>query len=236
MPSEWIERLERYFDDPSVGAAGGAVGIRNLSNLSGCALYFLEFLYHFPGNGPPRRDKTFLIGCNSVYRAATLEVVRFPDQTLGEDVLFSHELRRHGFTIVYDPRIEVRHQNREGWGAFFSYNREMGRAAANYHLVLQSWWMAWSFRIPILVFLAPVVILPFIALRLVRSRWSYFFRFLLLSPMCLLGNLVWASGFRQRVRETCGTSRDALDDSPQPGSHHEGVHLAGTRPRDITTS
>ena len=236
VPSDWIERLERHLDDPSIGAAGGAVGIRNLSNLSGCALYFLEFLYHFPGNGPPRRDRNFLIGCNSVYRAAALQVVRFPDQTLGEDVLFSHQLRRHGFSVVYDPRIEVRHQNREGWGEFFHYNREMGHAAASYHMVLRYWWVASFLRIPILVFLAPVVILPSIALRLIRSRVSYFFRFLLLSPMCLLGNLIWASGFRRRGLETRGTSRDVLDDAPQPEPEREGGHLAGTRPRDNTVS
>ena len=198
--------------------------------------YFLEFLYHFPGNGPPRRDENFLVGCNSAYRAAALQVVRFPDQTLGEDVLVSHELRRHGFSIVYDPRVEVQHQNRTGWGAFFGYNREMGRAAANYHMVLQHRWMAWFPRIPLLVFLAPVVILPSIALRLIRSRWSYFFRFLLLSPMCLLGNLVWASGFRQRVRETYGTSWDVVTDSQQPRSEDGSVQLAGTRPRDSTAS
>jgi GT2 family glycosyltransferase len=202
VPSDWIDRLERHLDDPSAGAAGGAVGIRNPSNLSGCAVYFLEFLNHFPGNGSPRRDENFLVGCNSMYRAEALRAVSFPDQTIGEDVLFSHELRRNGFGVVYDPRIEVRHQNREGWGEFFNYNRKMGRSAASYHEVLQRWWIAPFLRVPSLAFLAPVVILPSIALDLARSRWSYFFRFLLLSPMCLLGNLVWAGAFRRQVLET----------------------------------
>ena len=201
MPQSWIDRLERHFHDPSVGAAGGAVGIRNFSSLSGCAVYFLEFLTHFPNGGPPRRDTNFLVGCNSAYRAETLQVVRFPDRTLGEDILFSHELRNKGFGVVYDPRIEVRHQNREGWGEFVNYNRKMGRAAATYHQILQRWWVVPFLRVPILVFLTPLVILPSIAFNLARSRWSYLIRFLLLSPMCAIGNLVWASAFRRQVIE-----------------------------------
>lgn len=211
VPPDWIDRLERHFEDPSVGAAGGAVGIRNLSNLSGCAVYFLEFLYHFPCQRAPQRDENFLVGCNSAYRASAFLAARFPDQTLGEDVLLSHELRGNGFSVVYDPRIEVRHYNRAGWGEFFNYNRKMGRAAASYHQVLQPWWVTPFFRFPILVFLAPAVILPSIALELARSRRSYFFRFLLLSPMCLLGNLTWAAAFRRQVLEMRASATAHLD-------------------------
>jgi GT2 family glycosyltransferase len=199
VPPEWIGRLGRYLDDPTVGAAGGSVGIRNLSSLSGCAMYFLEFLRHFPIFGPPRRDDNFLVGCNSVYRASVLQVVKFPDQTLGEDVIFSHDLQQNGFGVMYDARVAVLHQNREGWREFFRYNKEMGRSAAIYHGVLRRWWVRPFFEAPILAFLAPTVILPSIAYDLLWSQPSYFFRFALLSPMCLIGNLVWANAFRRQV-------------------------------------
>ena len=199
VPATWVKSLARYFQDPTVSAAGGSVGVWNHGNLSGFALYFLEFLTHFPTSGPSRRNSTFLIGCNSAYRADVLRVVAFPDQTLGEDVLFSNELRKRGFNLVYDPAVEVRHQNREGWTEFFRYNCEMGSKAAAYHQVLRRWWVAPFLRMPAFAFLAPAVILPSIAVRLARARVSYFLRFLLLSPMCLLGNLGWAWSFRQRV-------------------------------------
>ena len=199
VPPDWIDRLARHLEDPRVGAAGGSVGIANPSNLSGCAVYFLEFLRHFPMSGPPRRDENFLVGCNSVYRSDALAAVKFPDQTLGEDVIFSHHLLRKGFAVIYDPRIEVRHHNREGWGEFFRYNREMGRSAAIYHGVLRRWWIFPFFRVPLLAFLSPAIILPSIAFDLLRSRWSYFGRFVLLSPMCLVGNFVWAYAFRKQV-------------------------------------
>jgi GT2 family glycosyltransferase len=199
VPADWIERLERHLEDPRVGAAGGSVGINDPSNLSGCGVYFLEFLYHFPRKAPPDRDRNFLVGCNSAYRAEALRSVRFPDRTLAEDVLLSHELRANGFVVVYDPAIEVRHNNRQGWAEFFRYNRKMGHAAAQYHGVLQRSWVKPFLAVPVLAFLAPAVILPAVAMRLARSRWSYFFRFLQLSPMCLAGNLVWAAAFRRQV-------------------------------------
>ena len=201
VPPDWVDRLERHFADPAVGGVGGSVGARDCSNLSGFALYVLEFLTHFPRRGAPRRNRNFLIGCNSAYRAAALRAVSFPDQTLGEDVLFSNELREQGFDLLYDPTIEVQHQNRAGWAEFFSYNRVMGRSAARYRQKLKRWWMTLFLRVPALAFVAPVVILPTIAFRLARGRWSYLLQFLLLSPMCLLGNLQWAKGFSQQLLE-----------------------------------
>ena len=202
VPPDWIASLEAHLRDSSVGAAGGSVGIRNPSNLSGCAVYFLEFLRHFPSGGKPRRDDNFLVGCNSVYRAEALQTVRFPDLTLGEDVIFSHALQSAGFGVVYDPRIEVRHYNREGWAQFFEYNRKMGSSAAVYHGVVQRWWARPFFEAPLLAYFAPAAVLPSIAFDLFRSRPGYFLRFLMVLPMCLAGNLVWAHAFRQQILKT----------------------------------
>jgi GT2 family glycosyltransferase len=209
VPPDWVDRLAPHLADPTVGGAGGAVGIRDLSNLSGCAVYFLEFLTHFPVKGAARRDANFLVGCNSAYRADALRLTRFPDRTLGEDVLFSDRLRLCGFSIIYDPQVEVRHENRQGWGEFFAYNRKMGRSAASYHQVLRRWWVDPFLRVPFLAFLAPLVILPTIAFDLARTRWSYFGRFLFLWPMCLVGNLMWANAFRRHVLETRAHARNA---------------------------
>jgi glycosyltransferase involved in cell wall biosynthesis len=213
VPADWIDRLERHLDDASIDAAGGAVGIRDPSNLSGCALYFLEFLNHFPGTGAPQRNANFLVGCNSAYRADLLRRVQFPDQTLGEDVLFSHLLHTKGAGVLYDPSIEVRHYNRRGWGQFFDYNRKMGQMAAKYHDVMRLWWTRPFFRAPALTFLAPLVILPWIGFNLLHSRWSYFLRYLLLLPMCLLGNLAWAREFRLQVLELRARGTGVLTDT-----------------------
>jgi len=208
VPLDWIDRLEVHLRDPSVDGAGGAVGIRNLASASGCALYFLEFLYHFPGEHLPQRDTAFLVGCNAAYRAHVLRGVRFPDQTVGEDVLFGRELIRHGFHTVYDSTIEVLHQNKEGWGTFFAYNYRMGQASANYQPALGSRSGAIALRYPMLAFGAPLFVLPAIARRLAESRRGYLGRFLLVAPMCLLGNLCWAAGFWGHARARVASAED----------------------------
>ena len=201
VPADWIDRFERHAQDPAIAAAGGAVGIQDPWNLSGCAVYFLEFLTHFPRQTRRLVQRKFLIGCNCCVRAEVFKVVRFPAQTLGEDILFSHELRERGFRIVHDPEIVVLHRNRTGWKSFFAYNFKMGRAAANYHSVVRLWWAQPALRWPWLAFFSPILVLPSIFLGLLGSPLSYVFRFFLLSPMCLIGNLVWARGFRREVLE-----------------------------------
>jgi cellulose synthase/poly-beta-1,6-N-acetylglucosamine synthase-like glycosyltransferase len=112
VPENWIDLLVEHLGEPGVGAVGGSVGIRNLNNLSGCGVYFLEFLYHFPSRRAPERNSNFLLGCNLACRASVFEAVRFPARTLAEDVLFSHAVRVAGWDTVYDPRVQVRHWKR----------------------------------------------------------------------------------------------------------------------------
>jgi glycosyltransferase involved in cell wall biosynthesis len=216
VPADWIDRLEEHFSDATVDGAGGAVSIRNLSSASGCALYFLEFLYHFPGARSRQRDERFLVGCNAAYRAGVVKSVPFPDQTVAEDVLFWHQLRSGGFHTVHDPSIEVLHQNKTGWKVFFAYNHQIGRAAAVYHAELGFRWTAPFLRYPSLALAAPMVILPLVIISLLRSRPAYLSRFALVAPMCLLGNLAWARGFQQQAREMLTRGRPPTRPRP-PG-------------------
>ena len=72
VPPDWIAALEKHFADPAIGGAGGSLGILNPECLTGCGVYFLEFFRHFPQNRPPLRNRNFLLGCNSAYRAELL--------------------------------------------------------------------------------------------------------------------------------------------------------------------
>jgi GT2 family glycosyltransferase len=189
-----------------VAAAGGSIGFRNWSNYSGSAVFFLEFLYHFPSKRSPRRNSNFLIGCNLACRKEVFEKVQFPDRTLAEDVLFSSQLRDAGWDTVYDPGIEVSHWNREGWDEFFRYNQKVGRAAAAYHQQKCDFWSASLRRFPCLAFLAPGIILPKIGFSLI-GQWRYLMRFLILSPMCLLGNWLWAKALWAELRSASAANR-----------------------------
>ena len=201
VPHDWIAALEKHFADPAIGGAGGSLGILNPECVTGCGVYFLEFFRHFPQDKTPQRNRNFLLGCNSAYRAELLSDDAFPDQTLGEDVLLSHQMRQQGFELVYDPRVEVLHRNREGREQFFRYNTKMGTASAADQLILKRP-RSWLFlQFPVLAFLTPAVVLPVIFFRLLRcsKRRTYLPTFLRLLPLCLAGNLVWAAAFRREV-------------------------------------
>lgn len=218
VAADWIDRLEAHLRDDRVGAVGGSIGIRNPRNSSGKALYFLEFLHHLPSRRPATRDVNFLLGCNLACRASLFDHVRFPDQTLAEDVLFSEAVRRHGLDLVYDPSIEVRHWNREGWGEFLRYNDAMGRAAARYQQTLRRPLVRPFLRFPALVFLTPLATLPTIAFGL-RDQGRLLLDFLALSPACLVGNLRWCAAFRRELVHPSPTGTSALlgDDASGPG-------------------
>ncbi|MEB3260286.1 MAG: glycosyltransferase family 2 protein [Cyanobacteriota bacterium] len=195
VPPNWIPALLRHLDQEGVGAAGGSMAVANPDNLSGWCVYFLEFLTHFPRQqAPPRRDN-FLIGANSAWRAEALAAIRFPDQTLGEDRLFSEAVRQQGWAVVYDASVPVWHHNRRGWTEFRRYCRAMGRAAAQDQQKLGGRAIRWIQRWPPLVYGVPLVVLPLIAWRLLGAPPSYLLRYLTLLPCCLLGQLLWAQEF-----------------------------------------
>lgn len=196
VPGDWAERLRGLLARSGVGAAGGSIAVANPQNLAGWGVYFLEFFTHVPVRGAPRTDN-FLIGANSAWRAEAVRGGIFPDQTLGEDLLATAAVRARGFTVLYDPTLTVRHHNREGWREFFRYVRAMGCAAARSQSRLGGRAIALVRRFPWLAFGIPVLVLPRILGRLVGAPRGYLPRFLLLLPLCLLGQLLWANAFRR---------------------------------------
>jgi len=198
VPDDWIARLVALLDQPGTGAAGGSITVANPHVLSGWCVYFLEFLHHFPTRGPVR-DDNFLIGANSAWRPEAVEVAPFPDQTLGEDLLISENLRRRGYAVRYDPTITVRHRNRKGWGECMRYCRAMGVAAAADQIRLGGRAIAVLRRLPILSFGIPMVVLPKIGWRLLGAPHGFLRRFLMLLPCCAWGQILWAASFRRAL-------------------------------------
>lgn len=201
---EWIGALQRHLEQPETGAAGGSMAVANPENLSGWCVYFLEFLHHFPSRCRPIRHDNFLIGANSAWKAEVFQQLAFPDQTLGEDRLLSEAVRRLGLAVIYDPSISVSHHNRRGWREFRRYCREMGRAAAQDQKKLGGRWIRWIERHPLLAYGVPLVVLPLIGWRLLSSPRHYLLRYLLLLPLCLWGQLLWAGEFRATLRHDQG--------------------------------
>jgi cellulose synthase/poly-beta-1,6-N-acetylglucosamine synthase-like glycosyltransferase len=174
--------------------------VANPRNLPGWCVYLLEFFTHFPSRGAIR-DDNYLIGANSAWRAEAIRGGAFPDQTLGEDLLATAEMRRLGFDVLYDPALTVRHRNREGWREFLRYCRKMGAAAAHSQTRIGRRSIGVLHRFPFLAFGIPLLMLPRIGLALVGSPPRYMAMFLALLPACAIGQLAWANAFRKGLPE-----------------------------------
>jgi cellulose synthase/poly-beta-1,6-N-acetylglucosamine synthase-like glycosyltransferase len=196
VPADWADRLVTLLRNPAVGAAGGSIAVANPSNISGWCVYFLEFMYHFPSRGRVQ-EGNFLIGANSAWRADILQQVAFPDQTLGEDRRLSHDVRKLGMQVLYDPSISVRHHNRRGWREFIRYCDAMGRSSAEERLRAGGRLVAFLQSTSWLSLLLPLAVLPMIGWRLLVGRPSHFLLYLVLLAPCALGQLIWANAFRR---------------------------------------
>lgn len=199
VPADWIEHLGQLFTDPTIGAVGGSVGVGNPRNLSGMGVYFLEFFRHIPSQRPACECHSFLLGCNLAVRRCLYPNVRFPDQTLGEDVLFSDAIRRTGQRLIYSPAVRVSHWNRTGWREFFRYTWKMGVASAEYQRVLQVSHIRIFLRYPVLVLLTPPINCMRVLWQLISARSEYLLLFLLLLLPCIVGNTWWAIAFYGRT-------------------------------------
>jgi GT2 family glycosyltransferase len=115
---DWLGRLAAYFEDPSVGGAGGRdwqPHERGDRAVVGKVQWFGRTIgNHHLGSGPPR-DVDVLKGANCAYRAPLLRAIGFDARLAGQGAQLFWELalclpiRRAGWTLVYDPAIAVEH-------------------------------------------------------------------------------------------------------------------------------
>jgi len=107
--ADWLERLLPCFNDPTVGAAGGALHeavIRTLADRWRAV--------HYAQSWGEREivDPPFLTGSNLVVRKSAIRDAGWYDErfrTNGEDVEMSQRLRNHGYHLVYQPCARARH-------------------------------------------------------------------------------------------------------------------------------
>ena len=189
-----IERMAARHREATYAAVGGAIRNGTPRSLSGLLCYLLEFKEFIPL--APLREVTSVPTANVCYNRESLEQIGGFDDSmwLAEDLLLNWRIHLSGQRILFDPEISVTHYNRTGWLNVLSYQRPMGvysaRARRRGGLPGR---IALDF--PALIILMPVA-------RLLRAAvwlWKYdkrtLLRFLLISPMYLLGSAIWASGF-----------------------------------------
>jgi GT2 family glycosyltransferase len=202
-----LERMLARHREAEYAAVGGSLRNGTPKSLSGWTGYLLEFKEFIPD--APMREVNTVPTANVTYKRSTLERHGYfdDDMWLSEDVLFNWRVHKSGERILFDPAIEVTHQNRTGWREVLSYQVSLGKCSAEARRrgglpgdVL--------IRHPALIALMPFVRLLRAAKWLAGLDTKTFLMFLLISPMYLLGGCFWSVGFFQGVKEAGRTPYD----------------------------
>ena len=173
-PVNWVERMAGHLDE--YDAVGGPFLNGTPESVTGTLGYCLEFFRALPKKTLDT-DARCLTGGNSGYRQEAIRDKKFMSG-IGEDIAFNFELVREGRRVLYDPSLGVLHLNRVGFKKVFEYHVALGRGGYRYRRKLN--FRSLIMRAPMLSFLVPPAIVPFIGFKLFTNR-SYRDAFLLLT-------------------------------------------------------
>ena len=131
----WTDALLAHFDDPNVAAVAprvrAAVGATMLDRYE-MTFPSLDRGPHPASVGPGRAVPYVPSAALAVRVAAFDEVGGFdPSLRFGEDVDLVWRLVAAGYTVRYDPSVEVRHRAREDWRGWLTQRRAYGSSAAS---------------------------------------------------------------------------------------------------------
>lgn len=177
---------------------GGSVQNGNAGSVVAWAGFFGEFR-EFIKVGEPRPVR-HLPTCNIAYRREVFsQAGGFPTSFYPqEDLLFHWRLNQQGFSIWFDPDIQVKHTHRSNFSAYLRHQYRIGHAAARV-LELTGREGAFLARSPLLATLS-LPALPLIkflrtvahfrkqAPGLIRGHWQAL-------PILLVGLYAWGAGF-----------------------------------------
>ena len=201
VPSDWLQTIHTAHTGEYQVIGGG---VRNAFpwhpiSIAEFFLEFREFSVH------SRRREIDILPTNdlSVRRAIFDRFGVFSDLRASEDVVFIHQLRKHGVKVLFEPRIYIRHMNRSAWAPFMRNQNILGKHSALARrlfplpgaAVAEKKWLT-----PLLPFIRALRTLQFI----LTNRWPYnlklLFEFLLTLPVFFIGACEWSKGFYEGMR------------------------------------
>jgi glycosyltransferase involved in cell wall biosynthesis len=215
----WVDQMYRGITENGADGVGGGMSNGTPWSVTGSAGFYLEFFRFLAHNGQPRPAR-FLVGGNSGFRREILTATQYSDHSLGEDMLFSSDLARGGRRLLFLPRASILHLNRKGWRSVFGYQRKVGHGTFRYRSQESPRVMRLVYSAPLLAYLIPFSVMPWIGITMLRYRSvKDFLRFSAILPACFLANMVWAFGFHEALRRAPlgGARNDAhevLSNSP----------------------
>lgn len=201
---DWLHRMIEAHND-AYAAVGGSIANGNPESLIGWAGYFAEFREFFPFH--PEQFMSNIPTCNISYKRWVFEKYgNFPDlmpdrikikHPQQEDLILNLNLYTHGEKILFDPEIRIAHINMTSVKRFMLHQYRLGR---NTSYLLKHFNLHGSFIVRsriLTVLTAPF--LPYVkflnTFRVAMVSRKYVRYFLSVSPVLLIGLLVWGIGF-----------------------------------------
>lgn len=110
VPYDWLESMQKCFDEnPTVAAIGGAI-INGDKNLYGEVAYLLNFSAWLPTGR--KRYVNDVPTANAAYKKIDIQGLSFPEERGNldyEDTIFNHCLTKDGKKILFNPSITTYH-------------------------------------------------------------------------------------------------------------------------------
>lgn len=198
VPRDWLQAIAAAHTS-EYHVIGG--GVRNAFpwhpiSIAEFFLEFREFSVH------SRRREIDILPTNnlSVRRAIFERFGLFSDLRASEDVVFIHQLRKHGVKVLFEPRIYIRHLNRRAWAPFLRNQNLLGKHSALARRLFplpgaalaEKKWIT-----PLLPLIRTLRTLQFI----LKNRWPHNLKllgeFLLTLPIFFIGACAWSKGFSE---------------------------------------
>lgn len=198
-PPTWVDQMYRTIQSQQADGIGGSVKNGTPLSITGSVGYYLEFFRFLPHDDIPY-IVPFLVGANCGFRKEVFNTIRpfdcYNEKRIGEDFYFTWQLSQLGKKLIYAPSVSVKHLNRRGLVKIMHYQYKLGLSACSYRCMVSPKIMRIFIKFPYMIFLLPVVIVPWIGSFVLRRRGMFeFLKFMIMFPLLYAGNYIWAAGF-----------------------------------------
>jgi len=193
-PDLLAKMLERHREGNYAGV-GGALRNGTPWSITGTIGYLSEFSRQLPS--AKKSVTRALVTANVCYRRDVLEACPIPENLYpGEDVLLNWKICKSGWSLLFDPEIQVTHFNKTRLKTVLRYQFRLGRFGARCRKIAPDLPGSVFLKYPVLGFSLPMVRLLLVAGRLISYRdWKNLTIVCLFLPMFMACAIVWAWGF-----------------------------------------
>ena len=195
---KWIDQMVAGIFNGADGV-GGSVENGTPWSISGTVGFYLEF-FRFLGHPGKPIPTPFLMGGTTGFRRRVLELMRYTDNSVGDDFIFGWGQVNLGRKLFFLPSVTVKHINKAGVRTMFRYQYKLGRGAYSYRCQMNPGIVRFLDAAPVLVFGIPLAVVPWIGWTVLRRRGVLeTLKFSALLPVLFAGNGAWAWGFYREL-------------------------------------